>query len=664
MSSNGKWIRMSFILLLMTLAIILVVIFFRSPSDTKSVDVSTILAHIKTDINNNQKDTLNVSSNTITLTRGATQDAAKESATINDTFDTTKVLKDNGIDYANGRLLTLQYEPPSALSAWINLLVSFIPFILIGGLLIFMMRQAQGSNNQALSFGKSRARMFMGNKPSVTFADVAGVEEAKQELQEIVEFLKYPEKFVALGARIPKGLLLVGPPGTGKTLISRAVAGEAGVPFFSISGSEFVEMFVGVGASRVRDLFDQAKRNSPCIVFVDEIDAVGRQRGAGLGGSHDEREQTLNQILVEMDGFDTNTNVIVIAATNRPDVLDPALLRPGRFDRQVVLDRPDIRGRVAILNVHAKGKPLEKNVSLETLAKQTPGFSGADLSNLLNEAAILGARRNKRSVGMSELEEAIDRVVAGPARKSRIISEREKAITAYHEVGHALVARLLPNTDPVHKVSIVARGQAGGFTMLLPTEDRYLWSKPQFEDMLAYALGGHVAELIIFGEVTTGASNDIERVTKIARSMVTEYGMSSRIGPMALGHKDELVFLGRDFGEQRNYSEQTAREIDEEIRRIIQEAFDKAYTIVMQNKTRMIMIRERLIKEETLEGPLFESLFNQPINDDQYEMPSILAGMPGINLSGDTEQGKLLPGPGVTQPVNQQFQGPLNGDLN
>ena len=545
-----------------------------------------------------------------------------------------------------------------------NLLIGFIPFLLIGGLLIFMMRQAQGSNNQALSFGKSRARMIMGNKPTTTFADVAGVEEAKQELQEIVEFLKYPEKFVALGARIPKGLLLVGPPGTGKTLISRAVAGEAGVPFFSISGSEFVEMFVGVGASRVRDLFDQAKRNSPCIVFVDEIDAVGRQRGAGLGGSHDEREQTLNQILVEMDGFDTNTNVIVIAATNRPDVLDPALLRPGRFDRQVVLDRPDIRGRVAILQVHAKGKPFEKNISLETLAKQTPGFSGADLSNLLNEAAILGARRNKRSIGMSELEEAIDRVVAGPARKSRIISEREKAITAYHEVGHALVARLLPNTDPVHKVSIVARGQAGGFTMLLPTEDRYLWSKPQFEDILAYALGGHVAELIIFGEVTTGASNDIERVTKIARSMVTEYGMSSLIGPMALGHKDELVFLGRDFGEQRNYSEQTAREIDEEVRRIIQEAFDKAYNIVSQNKTRMIMISERLIKEETLEGPLFESLFNQPISDDQYDTPSILAGMPGINLTGNAEQGNLLPEPGVAHPVNQQFQGPLNGDLN
>ncbi|TMD32016.1 MAG: ATP-dependent zinc metalloprotease FtsH [Chloroflexi bacterium] len=658
MSNNGKWIRMSLLLLLVTLAIVLVVVFFRSPSDTQSVNVSTILADIKTDMHKNQQDTLNVASNTLTLTRGNAPDAAKEAASINDTFDTTQVLKDNGINYSNSHLLVLQYEPPSALGAWVNILVSFIPFIAIGALLIFMMRQAQGSNNQALSFGKSRARMFMGNKPTVTFADVAGVEEAKQELQEIVEFLKYPEKFVALGARIPKGLLLVGPPGTGKTLISRAVAGEAGVPFFSISGSEFVEMFVGVGASRVRDLFDQAKRNSPCIVFVDEIDAVGRQRGAGLGGSHDEREQTLNQILVEMDGFDTNTNVIVIAATNRPDVLDPALLRPGRFDRQVVLDRPDMRGRVAILQVHAKGKPLDKNISLDTLAKQTPGFSGADLSNLLNEAAILGARRNKRTIGMSELEEAIDRVVAGPARKSRIISEREKAITAYHEVGHALVARLLPNTDPVHKVSIVARGQAGGFTMLLPTEDRYLWSKPQFEDMLAYALGGHVAELIIFGEVTTGASNDIERVTKIARSMVTEYGMSSRIGPMALGHKEELVFLGRDFGEQRNYSEQTAREIDEEVRNIIQEAFDKAYNIVMQNKTRMIMISERLIKEETLEGPLFESLFNQPINNDQYESPSILAGIPGIKLSGNTEQGKLLP-----EPVNQQFKPPSNADL-
>jgi cell division protease FtsH len=660
MPSSGKWIRPSFLWLLFTVAVVVILVYiFRPQADTRSVNVSTILSHIKEDMGKSQQDRLNVSTDTITLTRGKAADAPREVANINDTFDITRVLKDNGINYNDNHLLVLQYDPPSAVGAWLSLLGGLIPFILIGSLLVFMMRQAQGSNNQALSFGKSRARMFMGNKPTVTFADVAGVEEAKQELQEIVEFLKYPDKFAALGARIPKGLLLVGPPGTGKTLISRAVAGEAGVPFFSISGSEFVEMFVGVGASRVRDLFDQAKRNSPCIVFVDEIDAVGRQRGAGLGGSHDEREQTLNQILVEMDGFDTNTNVIVIAATNRPDVLDPALLRPGRFDRQVVLDRPDIRGRVAILQVHAKGKPLEKTVSLDTLAKQTPGFSGADLSNLLNEAAILAARRNKRSVGMSELEEAIDRVVAGPARKSRIISEREKAITAYHEVGHALVARMLPNTDPVHKVSIVARGQAGGFTMLLPTEDRYLWSKPQFEDMLAYALGGHVAELIIFGEVTTGASNDIERVTKIARSMVTEYGMSGVIGPMALGHKEELVFLGRDFGEQRNYSEQTAREIDEEIRRIIQEAFNKAYNILQQNKTRLIMISERLIKEETLEGPLFESLFNQPINEEQYESPSILAGIPRMSSSGTDEQ-MDLPSSGDAHLLPPQLQPPYN----
>ena len=661
MSNSGKWLRTSFFWLLTILAIAVVLVFiFRPQSNTAQVNVSTILHDIQTDMNKNQQDTLTVAPNTLTLTRGKGANAPKEAATVNDSFDITRVLKDNNIDYTNNALLVLQYEAPNTFWNWLGALGGLIPFLLFGGLLIFMVRQAQGSNNQAMSFGKSRARMFMGNKQTVTFTDVAGVEEAKQELQEIVEFLKYPEKFVALGARIPKGLLLVGPPGTGKTLISRAVAGEAGVPFFSISGSEFVEMFVGVGASRVRDLFEQAKRNSPCIVFVDEIDAVGRQRGAGLGGSHDEREQTLNQILVEMDGFDTNTNVIVIAATNRPDVLDPALLRPGRFDRQVVLDRPDIRGRIAILQVHAKGKPLEPNISLDTLAKQTPGFSGADLANLLNEAAILAARRNRRKVGMSELEEAIDRVVAGPARKSRIISEREKAITAYHEVGHALVARMLPNTDPVHKVSIVARGQAGGFTMLLPTEDRYLWSKPQFEDMLAYALGGHVAEMIIFGEVTTGASNDIERVTKIARSMVTEYGMSSRIGPMALGHKEELVFLGRDFGEQRNYSEQTAREIDEEIRSIIQEGFDKAYNILLQNKTRLIMISERLIKEETLEGPLFESLFNQPINDEQFESPSILAGIPSIKPEDESER-KGLPFPS-SYSAPSPLQLPYNGE--
>src|SRR5438034_11292394 len=404
MSGNRKWIITSLLLLLVPLAVVLIVIFFRTPSDTQSVNVSTILADIKTDMNKNQQDTLNVTSNTLTLTRGSAPAAVKEAASINDTFDTTQVLKDNGINYSNSHLLVLQYEPPSALGAWVNILVSFIPFIAIGALLIFMMRQAQGSNNQALSFGKSRARMFMGNKPTVTFADVAGVEEAKQELQEIVEFLKYPEKFAALGARIPKGLLLVGPPGTGKTLISRAVAGEAGVPFFSISGSEFVEMFVGVGASRVRDLFTQAKRSAPCIVFIDEIDAVGRHRGNSVGG-HDEREQTLNQLLVEMDGFDPNANIIVIAATNRPDVLDPALLRPGRFDRRVVLDAPDINGRRAILEVHARSKQIEPGVDLAAIAQQTSGLSGADLANVINEAAILAARFDKELIGRAELEE-------------------------------------------------------------------------------------------------------------------------------------------------------------------------------------------------------------------------------------------------------------------
>jgi cell division protease FtsH len=403
-------------------------------------------------------------------------------------------------------------------------------------------------------------------------------------------------------------VLLVGPPGTGKTLLSRAVAGEAGVPFFSISGSEFVEMFVGVGASRVRDLFDQAKRNAPCIVFVDEIDAVGRQRGAGLGGSHDEREQTLNQILVEMDGFDTNTNVIVIAATNRPDVLDPALLRPGRFDRQVVLDNPDIRGRLQVLEVHARGKPFEKNVNLQTLAKQTPGFSGADLSNLLNEAAILSARRNKKAIGMGELEEAIDRVISGPERKSRIISDKEKAITAYHEVGHALVARMLPNLDPVHKITIVARGLAGGYTRLLPTEDRYLYTESQFKETLAFALGGHAAEQLIFGEVTTGASNDIERATGLSRQMVTQYGMSQKLGPRAFGKKEELVFLGREIGEQRNYSEAVAQEIDNEIRNLINEAYGVAREILVRHKDKLVTVSERLIAEETIEGPVFDEI--------------------------------------------------------
>jgi cell division protease FtsH len=511
-------------------------------------------------------------------------------------------------------------------TSWIGLLATFVlPLLIIGGFIFFMMRQAQGTNNQAMSFGKSRARMFLGNKTVVTFADVAGVDEAKTELQEVVEFLKYPEKFNSLGARIPRGVLLVGPPGTGKTLMARAVAGEAGVPFFSISGSEFVEMFVGVGASRVRDLFDQAKRNSPCIVFVDEIDAVGRQRGAGLGGSHDEREQTLNQILVEMDGFDTNTNVIVVAATNRPDVLDPALLRPGRFDRQVILDRPDMRGRTEILRVHTKGKPLDKGVEVEGVARQSPGFSGADLANLVNEAAILAARRNKKVIGMSEFQEALERIVAGPERKSRVISDAEKAIIAYHEGGHAVVQRILPKCDPVAKVTIISRGMALGYTMALPTEDRYLQSKTEFEDKIAGLLGGNASERLIFGDTTTGASNDIEKATEIARRMVTEFGMSDKLGPLSFGKRDELVFLGREIGEQRNYSDEVAKTIDEEVRAIIDKAYDRAMDVLVTHKDKLIALAEKLVAEETVDSEGFEALFSDlPPKADPRGTPTIV----------------------------------------
>jgi cell division protease FtsH len=496
---------------------------------------------------------------------------------------------------------------------WGGLMINFLPLLLFGGLLFFLFRQARGANSQALSFGRSRARLFPASTPTVTFNDVAGVDEAKQEVQEIVDFLKSREKFQVLGARIPRGELLIGPPGTGKTLLARAIAGEAGVPFFSISGSEFVEMFVGVGASRVRDLFDQAKRNAPCIIFIDEIDAVGRHRGAGLGGSHDEREQTLNQILTEMDGFDTNTGVIVLAATNRPDILDPALLRPGRFDRRVVLDRPDINGRAAILKVHASGKPLAKAVNLEVLAKQTAGFSGADLANLINEAAILAARRGKKAVGMQELDESVDRVIAGPERKSRKINTKEKEISAYHEAGHALVAKMLPNADPVHKISIVARGVMGGYTRLLPTEDRYLLTRSQFNDMLATLLAGHTAEEQIFNEVTTGAQSDIEQATKLARKMVTDYGMSDKLGPRTFGQKEEMVFLGREISEQRDYSDKIAEQIDDEVYELIQQAHEVAKKILIENKPRLVYLAEKLVIQETLEGEELYSALGEPV---------------------------------------------------
>src|SRR4051794_41142354 len=546
---------------------------------------------------------------------------------------------------AGGQAQVPEYKKnQTADTSWIGLLLTgLLPLLVIGGFIFFMMRQAQGTNNQALSFGKSRARMFLGNKTVVTFSDVAGVDEAKTELQEVVEFLKFPEKFNSLGARIPRGVLLVGPPGTGKTLMARAVAGEAGVPFFSISGSEFVEMFVGVGASRVRDLFDQAKRNSPCIVFVDEIDAVGRQRGAGLGGSHDEREQTLNQILVEMDGFDTNTNVIVVAATNRPDVLDPALLRPGRFDRQVILDRPDMRGRVEILRVHTKGKPLDKGVEVEGIARQSPGFSGADLANLVNEAAILAARRNKKGIGMSEVQEALERIVAGPERKSRVISDAEKAIIAYHEGGHAVVQRILPKCDPVAKVTIISRGMALGYTMALPTEDRYLQSKTEFEDKIAGLLGGNVSERLIFGDTTTGASNDIEKATDLARRMVTEFGMSDKLGPLTFGKRDEMVFLGREIGEQRNYSDNVAMQIDEEVRAIIDHAYERATEVLTTYRDRLDTLAEKLIAEETVDQVEFEKIF-----DDLPPKPERHAGIPRViapGTDGGTSTGPNAPAP-------------------
>ncbi len=521
----------------------------------------------------------------------------------------TEQLRDLGVTQED--LTTVDIEvvkPPD----WMTLLsaggsILLVIAMFVGGYL--MLRQFQGANSRALSFGKSQARMHTGDQPSVTFEDVGGVREAKEALQEVVEFLRQPEKFMQLGARIPKGVLLVGAPGTGKTLLAKAVSGEAGVPFFSISGSEFVEMFVGVGASRVRDLFEQAKKHSPCIVFLDEIDAVGRHRGAGLGGSHDEREQTLNQILVEMDGFDTDTNVIIIAATNRPDILDPALLRPGRFDRRIILNRPDIREREEILKLHVRGKPLAQDVDLRTLAKATPGFVGADIENLVNEAAILAARRNKKVTGMAEFEQSIERVIAGPERKSRVMSEQEKRITAYHEAGHAIVAHVLPKCDPVHKVSIVSRGMAAGYTMALPEEDRNLVSKAKYEDDLAFALGGRTAEELVFGDVTTGAENDLSRVTKLARDMVTRYGMSENLGPMTFGQKEELVFLGKEIGEQRDYSEAIAEEIDREVRHIVHEAHKTATDVLTEHRKELDRIAETLIEDETLDAEEFAALF-------------------------------------------------------
>ncbi len=679
---NSRWLRNSFVYLLIIVAVVAIfVTVISSLGRGPEHSLAEVLNQAKTDPAKIQQIVVQGDTLKVTNADQTTYSVQKEPST------SIVELLNQACPGTNACGINVMVKGSSGLSSFFSILINFLPLIILGALFLFMMRQAQGSNTQTMSFGRSRARMFVGNRPTVTFADVAGVDEAKTELQEVVEFLRYPERFLALGARIPKGVLLMGPPGTGKTLMARAVAGEAGVPFFSISGSEFVEMFVGVGAARVRDLFDQAKRNAPCIVFVDEIDAVGRHRGAGLGGGHDEREQTLNQILVEMDGFDINTNVIVIAATNRPDILDPALLRPGRFDRRVVLDLPDINGRKQILQVHTKGKPLSPDVSLDAIGKSTPGFSGADLSNLVNEAAILAARRGKKVITNNELEEAVDRVIAGPERKSRVISVREKEMTAYHEGGHALVAHLLPHADPVHKISIVARGMMGGYTRMLPVEDRYLWTKNQFADMLAVAMGGRVAEELVFNEVTTGASNDLENATKVARQMVTRYAMGGKIeyedmpistvmdkaaageveeidvfgndllvhtkdgrlyrsrkeidtslvellahlkletgrngvkvnvkdssglgglAPRVYGKREELIFLGKEIAEQRDYSLETERLIDDEVNRIINQAYEKAREVLTTHREVLQKLADYLVQHESVEGDELEKLF-------------------------------------------------------
>ncbi|HWR07486.1 ATP-dependent zinc metalloprotease FtsH [Sporomusa sp.] len=513
-------------------------------------------------------------------------------------------LRDKGVD--------IKAEQPPQPPWWTTIFSSILPMLLLIGVWFFIMQQTQGGGNRVMSFGKSRAKLHGEEKTKVTFGDVAGADESKQELEEVVEFLKHPKKFNDLGARIPKGVLLFGPPGTGKTLLARAVAGEAGVPFFSISGSDFVEMFVGVGASRVRDLFEQAKKSAPCIVFIDEIDAVGRQRGAGLGGGHDEREQTLNQLLVEMDGFGVNEGIIIIAATNRPDILDPALLRPGRFDRQIVVDRPDVKGRLEILKVHTKGKPVAKEVDLDVLARRAPGFTGADLSNMVNEAALLAARRNKRRIEMPELEEAVERVVAGPERKSKVISDKEKKLTAYHEAGHALVGMMLTHTDPVHKVSIIPRGRAGGYTLMLPKEDRYYATRTELLEQLNTLLGGRVAEAVVLKEISTGAQNDLERATDLARKMITEYGMSEALGPITFGRRQEQqVFLGRDISRDRNYSEEVAYSIDKEVRRMIEAAYAKTEEMLKDNIEKLHLVANALLERETLEGNELAQLLNQ-----------------------------------------------------
>ena len=599
-----NWTRNAFVYLLIIVAAVALFLGISpmSNSGPKEMDMSTLAEKIKA----GEVKSVVIRDDNLTVTTNDEEVYRSHKDTGASVFETLRAM---GVTTDELRSVQINVAPPSQWGGLITLLGTLLPLLLVGALFFFLMRQAQGSNSQAMSFGKSKAKMMTGDRPTITFDDVAGADEAKEELQEVVEFLREPEKFAALGARIPKGVLMVGQPGTGKTLMAKAVAGEAGVPFFSISGSEFVEMFVGVGASRVRDLFEQAKRNSPCIVFIDEIDAVGRHRGAGLGGSHDEREQTLNQILVEMDGFDTDTNVIIIAATNRPDILDPALLRPGRFDRQVVMDRPDVKGREEIFIIHARGKPIAREVSFEVLARLTPGYVGADIENVINEAAILAARRNKQLIGMSELQEAIERVRMGPERRSRLLTPREKEIISFHEAGHAVVNYFMKNTDPVQKVTIVPRGMAGGYVMPLPDEDA-IENRSRLRDMMAFMLGGRAAEEVIFGVPTTGASNDLEQVTRVARAMVTSLGMSDKLGPLTFGQKQEMMFLGREISEQRNYSEEVAEEIDHEVRRLILEAHERALHVLREHRDKLELLARRLLEVETVGGSEFYAIMS------------------------------------------------------
>ena len=601
--------------------------------DTSTKEIS--LNELAQQINEGKVKSITVNENDLKI---ILQDGTKEISHKESESGLTESLKNYGVEPEKLRNVSLEIKGLSGWKFWLSAILPFLfPLILIGVFFWFMMRQAQRGATQALTFTRSLARMIMPKdkkgKPKTSFRDVAGLKEAKEELQEVVEFLKHPDKFKAVGAKIPKGVLLFGPPGTGKTLLARAVAGEANVPFFHISGSEFVELFVGVGASRVRDTFAMAKKSAPAILFIDELDAIGRHRGAGLGGGHDEREQTLNQILVEMDGFEPDTRVVVISATNRPDILDPALLRPGRFDRRVILDLPDIKDREAIMQIHAKGKPLEKNVDLRQVAERTPGFSGADLANLINEAAILTARRNKKEIGMDELVNSIDKVMLGPERKSHILSGREKKIAAYHEAGHALMAASLPHTDPVRKVSIVARGQAAGYTLKLPIEDRHLRSRTEFMEELAVLMGGYAAENLIFDELTTGAANDLEKASELARALVMRFGMSKKLGPITFGHREQLVFLGKEITEQKNYSEEVAAEIDKEVAQFISGAHDQAKEILNKRKSLLEKIAERLIEKETIEKEEFEELV-KPIEKTsktkEYEAHTIPIQKPAL----------------------------------